>query len=150
MADQKYRLAGAVSVSRWLLCALFCGAQKAVHGGGRRDRLMNGKLRSERRATIIEPPLRSGPLVDGGIDGLIGPIMIPRPQSLLSLLAPWTIGDDSGMEAADAVIPGIHVKDMLRMARSQARRPGHVQRVGAQKVVCRGIERREIEAGFLR
>src|SRR5512133_3765780 len=119
-------------------------AEEAEQGGGGSRVLMNRELTVHRRAAIVEQALVSRPGVNGRVNRLKRPRHIPRPLTLILFLPPGTVRNYTRMELALAVIPGVHVEDLPGMARTQARRPGHVQRITSQEIIACGVKRRQV------
>jgi hypothetical protein len=124
--------------------------EKSKDRGGWSQVLVNGELAVHRRAAVVEPAFIPRPGINGWVKGPVRPGGIPWALPFISLLAPWTVGNDTGMESAFAVVPGIHVKNLKRVARSQAGDPGLVERVAAQKVVACCVKSGQVTPRFCR
>src|ERR1017187_8392583 len=116
----------------------------------RADILVDRELAGHWGAAVAEPAFIAGPGVDARIERGVRPGCVPWPHALVLLFAPWTVRNQARVESAFAVIPGVHVKDLGGAPRSESGHPSLVERITAEEVIARGIERAKIMAGTLR
>src|SRR5579872_7265958 len=121
-------------------------AEEPVDGRRRGEVLMDGELALHRRAAVAEPALVARPGVDTRVDRLLRPRHVPWALPRRFLLAPGSVGDQAGLEAPLAVVPGIHVEHLRGIARPHAGDPCLVEGIGAQEVVAGRIEPGQVSA----